>query len=633
MESTRRPGATRIGGTGGTRIAGAGGTGDDGRTVVSSSYPMQQNSATLPLAAEVAPTEQEAIDKDALIEELLQRVQEAPQNAAVATAQEADTGEATNTARWKYISIALCITILLGVVIGVVVAVTGPSSEVDSPSNDVITTSPSAANKAEFVLSQAPSLNPTSVAPTTYYEYIYSLIAAYSQVAVLEESSTPQSRGLQWVYGDLSTNEIEWTDSEIMERYALSVLFFSTDGSRWLTVNDFLLSLHHCNWDGIECSEDGQGLRIVALNFPFENMVGSLPKEIGLLTTLRSLNFEGNSLTGSIPTEIGFLTDLQDLSLMGRDEERMFLIPKRQRLSHRRSLEDALGMHNNLSGSIPSEMGNMRNLVRLQLHGNSLTSTIPSEIGLLSNVTMLSLHDNELDGEIPLQLGFLSKLEYLSLDRNQLSGTVPISLCSSVSLLQEMSADCSQAEDGSAAQVGCKCCPICCNKSAQCIDVEVTAFPSSSPSTPFPSIFPSPSPSTAPSMLPSSGPTTSPSQNPSLLPSTAPSVHPSPEPSPSGTPEPTDTHSSTPTGLPSSEPSPSPTSKPSVESSSAPSGAPTPTLPPSSSCSIHADSCSGNRACNDVFELCTEGGSCTGRNACRSASGLAVGLDSCVGKL
>ena len=62
---------------------------------------------------------------------------------------------------------------------------------------------------------------------------------------------------------------------------------------------------------------------------------------------------------------------------------------------------------NQLSGPIPSELGNLTNLERLSLWGNQLSGPIPSELGNLANLQALSLDSNQLSGPIPSQLGNL----------------------------------------------------------------------------------------------------------------------------------------------------------------------------------------------------------------------------------
>jgi hypothetical protein len=59
----------------------------------------------------------------------------------------------------------------------------------------------------------------------------------------------------------------------------------------------------------------------------------------------------------------------------------------------------------------------------LILDWNSLTGTIPSELGNLSNLTWLYLHSNQLCGKIPSELMNLTKLSYLRLQNNNLINT------------------------------------------------------------------------------------------------------------------------------------------------------------------------------------------------------------------
>ena len=59
------------------------------------------------------------------------------------------------------------------------------------------------------------------------------------------------------------------------------------------------------------------------------------------------------------------------------------------------------------------------------LGGNQLTGMIPDELGNLKNLRVLVITANEIDGAIPEWLGDLSDLESLWLNGNQLSGPIP----------------------------------------------------------------------------------------------------------------------------------------------------------------------------------------------------------------
>jgi len=82
-----------------------------------------------------------------------------------------------------------------------------------------------------------------------------------------------------------------------------------------------------------------------------------------------------------------------------------------------------------LTGSIPPEIGCLTNLTDLDLGYNQLTGEIPSEIGNLTNLTVLALDNNQLTGEIPPEIGNLTVLEGLYLFGNQLTGEIPQEVC------------------------------------------------------------------------------------------------------------------------------------------------------------------------------------------------------------
>ncbi|KAF7849183.1 hypothetical protein BT93_L1150 [Corymbia citriodora subsp. variegata] len=80
---------------------------------------------------------------------------------------------------------------------------------------------------------------------------------------------------------------------------------------------------------------------------------------------------------------------------------------------------------NNISGNIPSEIGNLNKMSRMDLAGNNFSGHIPDSIGYLSMLIELFLEDNNLHGSIPSSLGNCQKLLLLDLARNNLSGNIP----------------------------------------------------------------------------------------------------------------------------------------------------------------------------------------------------------------
>ncbi|MBO1349273.1 MAG: hypothetical protein EBE86_018630, partial [Hormoscilla sp. GUM202] len=80
---------------------------------------------------------------------------------------------------------------------------------------------------------------------------------------------------------------------------------------------------------------------------------------------------------------------------------------------------------NNLSGMLPSELGDLSNLQKLRLQSNALSGTIPSELGSLGNLQDLGLYNNSLSGTLPSWIVSISDLQFLGLSKNDFHGTVP----------------------------------------------------------------------------------------------------------------------------------------------------------------------------------------------------------------
>ena len=136
------------------------------------------------------------------------------------------------------------------------------------------------------------------------------------------------------------------------------------------------------------------------------------------------LNLDSNQLTGTIPSSLGNLSELTNLSLH-RNQLTGSLPSSLGGLSKLEVL--SLG-GNQFTGQIPSSLGGLSNLTGMYLWGSELTGPVPSELGNLENLRALSLSDNQLSGSIPSELGDLANLGTLSLSGNELSGSIPSEL-------------------------------------------------------------------------------------------------------------------------------------------------------------------------------------------------------------
>ena len=160
------------------------------------------------------------------------------------------------------------------------------------------------------------------------------------------------------------------------------------------------------DWEGVTVAGSPERVTELSLATPVighDDLTGTIPGELGNLSSLTTLDLRSNDLTGSIPSELGSLSSLTELHLNSNVGGNWF------------------------TGTIPSELGNLSNLTSLDLSGNDLTGTIPAELGNLSNLQGLGFRGNRLTGTIPTELANLTNLQQLDLSYNELTAEIPSS--------------------------------------------------------------------------------------------------------------------------------------------------------------------------------------------------------------
>eukprot|EP01018_Ginkgo_biloba_P000390 Gb_07431 [translate_table: standard] len=150
-----------------------------------------------------------------------------------------------------------------------------------------------------------------------------------------------------------------------------------------------------------------------------------------LAPTLEQLSLRSNKgLTGEIPREFGNLKQLQVLTL-SQNSLHGNIPPELGRLNSLLHLDLS---YNSFKGTIPNKIGSMSNLLGLDLSYNSLNGPIPATLGNLRKLQKLDLSFNLLTGHIPVSFGNLRSLEFIALSNNKITGNFPASLSSSQSL-------------------------------------------------------------------------------------------------------------------------------------------------------------------------------------------------------
>ena len=124
-------------------------------------------------------------------------------------------------------------------------------------------------------------------------------------------------KALAWLAEDdpkhlTETSHIE----EVLQRFVLADLYFSTSGDLWETDYHWMSKKSVCDWNdktnGVFCNENDQ---ITALIMPESSLYGSIPQDFGLLSNMVRINMNRNRLLGTIPKSIGIMSGLTELDL------------------------------------------------------------------------------------------------------------------------------------------------------------------------------------------------------------------------------------------------------------------------------------------------------------------------------
>lgn len=367
---------------------------------------------------------------------------------------------------------------------------------------------------------------PTTPVPTTYaptevpippeVQLLDEILPDYTLASIREDPQrSPQARAYRWFLEELEADDamLKLPVGRLQQRYALATWYFSTNGDQWYQNDGWLNhSLHECLWfnkpwfsavpyEGFDARfwtndnynacewptldpnvtydylytfrhfwhhENNLGGSIprqiglltgLVSTYMFNNFYGGpLPSQIGLLKELRVLNFGVNQVTGTLPTELGSMYSLRGISVFGTNIEgtipsQLGLLTKLSTLKIDENrltgtIPTTLGLapvhefwlsRNQLTGPVPSQLGLLKPLDRrgsdFLLFANLLTGTIPTQLGgsFTNRLDLFWLHQNQLTGSLPTQIGLMAGTKDLNLGDNRLTGTLPtqLGLCTS----------------------------------------------------------------------------------------------------------------------------------------------------------------------------------------------------------
>ncbi|KAF7825808.1 putative LRR receptor-like serine/threonine-protein kinase [Senna tora] len=151
----------------------------------------------------------------------------------------------------------------------------------------------------------------------------------------------------------------------------------------------------------------GKYTNLIALALGFNRLTGTIPASFGKLQKIQLLELGENQFSGEIPISLGNLSQLVELS-----------IPK-----------------NNLEGKIPPIFGNWKYLLFLYLSVNNFTGDIPFQDLSVSPLSkLLNLSHNSFNGSLPVEVGALKNLGTMDISENYLFGEIPETIGECISL-------------------------------------------------------------------------------------------------------------------------------------------------------------------------------------------------------
>ncbi|KAJ4901247.1 Phytosulfokine receptor 1 [Raphanus sativus] len=169
------------------------------------------------------------------------------------------------------------------------------------------------------------------------------------------------------------------------------------------------------------------------LDLSWNRLTGAIPSWIGDFKDLFYLDLSNNSFTGEIPKSLTKLQSLtsRNISLDEPSPDFPFFM-KRNESARGLQYNQIVGFpptielgHNNLSGPIWEEFGNLKKIHVFDLKWNSLSGSIPSSLSGMTSLEVLDLSNNRLSGSIPSSLQKLTFLSKFSVASNNLSGRIP----------------------------------------------------------------------------------------------------------------------------------------------------------------------------------------------------------------
>lgn len=210
-----------------------------------------------------------------------------------------------------------------------------------------------------------------------------------------------------------------------LDQQALVALYNSAGGATWTTTWNLSTTVSS-SWKGITISTVAGESRVTGLNLGANNLVGTLPKELGQLSELKNLVLNNNLLTGGLPASIANMTNLTEISMQVNPG--FFNGPLPTSISQLKLLTVLNLNTTGLNGAFPTWISNFSNLVTLVFSNNKLDGEMPVQVTDLKLLRTFQSHSNNLSGSLPVGFGTIANLGSFEIRNNRFTGAIPADL-------------------------------------------------------------------------------------------------------------------------------------------------------------------------------------------------------------